>query len=378
MTAPHLCMVHEHVDDTSAIARHAMWATRVALEAGMRVTLVAAEVDRHLRDSVEVRPLWVPPRLHLVQWLAAGTTIRRALGDRTRYDLIHTHQPQAAPIADIWQVHFLARANVDDGGVPPPAGFADAVRWVQRRGVAVAEDRCIRRVPSSTEVLVPSRQMLGRYEALYGMPDRHAILPIPGPASRPAPDPARRAELRNSRGIPRDARVIGFLGGDDPRKGGDLLVDAVAEVADVHLWLAGSGADRLGDERLAGRLETADHLDRDDVSAFFETIDVLAVPSRFEPWGVVVNEAAAHGVPSIVAPGVGAGDDLADFGAGVVWDLQAATLPDILRRIFAEWAAFSRRARDFADRMSFEARAPDLLAVYQRVLEQKRKAPQDR
>jgi glycosyltransferase involved in cell wall biosynthesis len=46
---------------------------------------------------------------------------------------------------------------------------------------------------------------------------------------------------------------------------------------------------------------------------------VLAVPSHFEPFGLVVLEAASTGVPVVVTPGVGAAPLVADHEAGVVW-----------------------------------------------------------
>lgn len=52
---------------------------------------------------------------------------------------------------------------------------------------------------------------------------------------------------------------------------------------------------------------------------FFASIDVLVVPSTFEPFGMVVTEAAARGVPSLAAPGVGALPLLERHGAGAAW-----------------------------------------------------------
>jgi glycosyltransferase involved in cell wall biosynthesis len=42
--------------------------------------------------------------------------------------------------------------------------------------------------------------------------------------------------------------------------------------------------------------------------------DALIVPSLYEPWGLVVHEGLAHGLPVIVTDQVGAADDLIDPG----------------------------------------------------------------
>ena len=45
---------------------------------------------------------------------------------------------------------------------------------------------------------------------------------------------------------------------------------------------------------------------------YYSCADVIVLPSIYESWGLVVNEAAACGVPAIVASNVGCGPDLID------------------------------------------------------------------
>ena len=53
-------------------------------------------------------------------------------------------------------------------------------------------------------------------------------------------------------------------------------------------------------------------VNQSELPAFYSAADVLVLPSRFEPWGLVVNEAMACGTPCIVSDVVGAGPDLVD------------------------------------------------------------------
>lgn len=51
-----------------------------------------------------------------------------------------------------------------------------------------------------------------------------------------------------------------------------------------------------------------------ELPEFYALSDVLVLPSEFEPWGLVVNEAMCFGLPVIVSDKVGAGGDLVKEG----------------------------------------------------------------
>ena len=103
---------------------------------------------------------------------------------------------------------------------------------------------------------------------------------------------------------------VGVLG---RHKGQDLLVEALAELADRdwHCVLAGS-PDRDPDftgqlrTRIAGlgydhRVRLAGVLTGAALSHAYATADLLVAPSRAETYGMTVTEALAHGVPVIAA-----------------------------------------------------------------------------
>jgi len=89
----------------------------------------------------------------------------------------------------------------------------------------------------------------------------------------------------------RDGTVVLSVGRDVPEKAFDVLAAACRE-AGVRLELVTGG---LSEEEVAQRYVDA---------------DVFALLSRHEPWGVVVNEAAASGLPLVLSDRVGAACDL--------------------------------------------------------------------
>ena len=116
------------------------------------------------------------------------------------------------------------------------------------------------------------------------------------------------------------------LGRLHPNKGFDLLLDALAETDDIHLWIAGEGplrddlarqAERLG---LAGRVRFLGW--RDDVAALMRTADFLVCPSRHEPLGNVVIEAWAAGLSVVATASDGPAALIEDGESGLLVDPQ--------------------------------------------------------
>ena len=94
-----------------------------------------------------------------------------------------------------------------------------------------------------------------------------------------------------------------------PEKGLDVLLRASA-AADVRATIVGSGPDRARLEAISRDAVFTGELSGDDLVEAYASADVFALLSAHEPWGVVVNEAAATGLPLVLSERVGAAADL--------------------------------------------------------------------
>jgi glycosyltransferase involved in cell wall biosynthesis len=168
----------------------------------------------------------------------------------------------------------------------------------------------------------------------------------------------RRDELRETLGAGQDDVVVLSVARLVPEKGLDVLIHAVAEAGDPRLLLvvAGGGPER---ERLAdlatvrgARLTLAGDLEWERIVEAYVAADVFALLSEREPWAVVVNEAAACGLPLVLSDRVGAAHDLLRDGENgflvEAGDVEAAA------------AAFRRLADDPALRITYGARSREL------------------
>ena len=121
---------------------------------------------------------------------------------------------------------------------------------------------------------------------------------------------------------PEGAPLLLALGRLHENKAFDVLIEALAEIPEAYLWLAGSGplADDLAAHAtrcgVAGRLRMIGW--QDDVAALFAAADVLVCPSRHEPLGNVVIEAWAQDVPVVAAATGGPAELIGDGESGLL------------------------------------------------------------
>jgi glycosyltransferase involved in cell wall biosynthesis len=132
-----------------------------------------------------------------------------------------------------------------------------------------------------------------------------------------------------------------------PEKGIDVLLRA-AEGLGVEIALAGAGPEEERLRAVAGEnVSFLGQVPRDDLPALFARADVLVMPSRSEPWGMVLNEAALAGLPLVSTTAAGAAHELVEDGVNgfVVPPDDVTALRGALRRL-VEDAAFRRAAGD--------------------------------
>jgi glycosyltransferase involved in cell wall biosynthesis len=153
-----------------------------------------------------------------------------------------------------------------------------------------------------------------------------------------------RAAVRANWKIPQDATVAVFCAKLQQWKGPMDLLEAFARanVPNSYLVYAGDGPEKGNLERRATELGFADRVkflgfvNQSQLPAAYCASDFLVLPSLFEPFGLVVNEAMLCGLPVVVSDRVGAKFDLVRpeengyvFPAGNV-DALAAILRQIM------------------------------------------------
>jgi len=206
------------------------------------------------------------------------------------------------------------------------------------------------------------------------------------------PDHVDRDDARTALGALPSDFVLGVVGQITPWKGQALAIRALAEVRKRHpearLVIAGetrftSSATRYdnrsyrdGLETLVGDLGLGGAVDfvgqSDEVPALMRALDVLLVPSWHEPFGRVVIEGMAMGLPVVATSVGGPAETIADGRDGLllpprdeaIWAHALCELLESPQRRAQIGAAAKHTARQYDSRGQAEATA----AVYRNVL----------
>lgn len=162
---------------------------------------------------------------------------------------------------------------------------------------------------------------------------------------------------------------------NDRHKNASFFV-AVAEamkkrLPDLRVLIVGSGEaeaavlDHLKAAGIAVRHERA--VPWQKMASLYAVARVLLLPSVWEPWGLVCDEALQCGVPALVSSHVGASDDVVLSGwNGFVLPLAVETWAEqalMLATNEAVWSEFSARARSVAAKRGLEHSARAFIAM---------------
>jgi glycosyltransferase involved in cell wall biosynthesis len=180
-------------------------------------------------------------------------------------------------------------------------------------------------------------QMSHEVEAVVGLPRGTLVTIHNGIPDRVAEPLPRR----------RPGWLIGAIGRLEWQKGFDVLIKALPIVDGASLVVVGEGSERAALERLAHDVGVSDRILwegwSDTPQAHLRSIDVLAVPSRFEGSPLVILEALLAGTPVVAADVGSVSEAVHDGETGLLVPPEdAVALADALRRLLTDDALRAR------------------------------------
>lgn len=303
----------------------------------VRPFVVSMRYGRHvLRPDPQLRARWLPVPAGVTHrvwrhfdWPPARWWARDA-------DVVHGTNyvvPPARGSAEVVSVHDLSFVHDPDSVDPAARNFTELIRRAVRRGA---------HVHVLTEAV--RREVVDLFAA-----DPERVVTVGVGATSLAGEPGRGRALAGG------GRFVLSVGTEAPRKNIPLLVDAFGTVAegdpDVRLVLVGGpGGDSAAIDRAVrrvahgrSRIVRLGRVDDEDLADLMSAATALAMPTRYEGFGLPVVEAMAAGVP-VVAADVPAVAEVAGGAAVLVRGNDPQSWAAELNRVISDDAVAARMA----------------------------------
>ncbi len=163
---------------------------------------------------------------------------------------------------------------------------------------------------------------------------------------------------RDSFDTPVDQPLILAAGRLHVNKGFDILLQALKQVPDTILWLAGSGPEEKSLKQLCSDLGLNERVRflgwRNDVTALMRTADLFVCPSRHEGLGSIVVESWAHDCPIIATNSQGPGELIDDGQTGLVTPVDEVEPLAVAIRKLLDDTSFTTYLKANADKLYWE------------------------
>ncbi|MGB3327822.1 MAG: glycosyltransferase [Thermomicrobiales bacterium] len=309
-----------------------------------------------------------------------------SLRAQVRYDLIHANYWLSGLAAEhlkrYWHIPSLLMFHTTAHMKNAVAATADretALRLESERALVHQADGLVAGNPDERDDLAA---MLGATA-----PDSICMIPPGVDLSRFCP--GDRAAERAALGLDADAHLVLAVGRVDPIKGVDTLLEAFHDLArrdpSAHLVLAGGATDGENspvgpmttyaliaeDLGIRDRVRFIGSIPHEDLVHWYRAVDVVAIPSRYESFGLVAIEAMASGTAVVASRVGGLRFSIEDEVSGLlVSHSQPVALADALARVLRDdalRASLGQNGVVAAERFSWQVVGADIARMYARL-----------
>jgi len=306
-----LCIVTHTVAKGDGQGRVNYEVTQEALQRGHHVTLVASNIAPELQQHPQV--VWIPivvkqlPSQLLKELAFSWQTATWLHYHRSEFDILQVNGAITTGSSHVNAAHFV-HASWLQSPYHTSRQRRDAYslyQWFYTALNAIREKRAF----AQAQVVVAVSEKLKQELLKIGVPDDRIRVIVNGVDLQEfSPGFADRSQFGLPEGVPL-ALFVGDIRTN--RKNLDTVLNALAQISDWHLAVIGRVEDSPYPEQVAqlsldGRVHFLGY--RREVPMIMRAVDLFVFPSRYEPFGMVITEAMATGLPVITAQTTGAAE----------------------------------------------------------------------
>jgi glycosyltransferase involved in cell wall biosynthesis len=287
-----------------------------------------------------------------------------------KFDILHGHDWHPVPALirikkDFGVPYILTMHSTEMGR---GGSYEDIIR---REQIGASEAK---------RVIVTSKRMMEEVTSTYDIPaSKINVLPngiIRGKIKNKV-DPAK---LKERYSIQRTSHIVLFCGRMVHQKGPDMLVEAVPQIVndfkDIVFIFAGVGnlrvrcIERAKELRVTGKCRFLGYVSEPEKKDLLNACDMVCVPSRNEPFGLIVLEAWDAGKPVVATEVVSI---IKNFEDGLLAYMQPESLAWCINHLLDNPAEMKKMAKAGNERIETEFNwntiAKNTEAVYQSILQ---------
>ncbi|AMA09223.1 glycosyltransferase [Picosynechococcus sp. PCC 73109] len=190
-------------------------------------------------------------------------------------------------------------------------------------------------------------------------------------------------QLRQWLHLPEDEPIILFLSRIHPKKGLEILIQALAQLVDQRFTfvIAGSGDPNYENEiytclqqsGIGDRTRMLGFIEGEKKDLLLQGADLFTLTSYSENFGIAVLEALAAGLPCVVTPGVALSEIVKQQDLGIVPEMNEAAITTAIRTCLLQPEVTKEkgdRARQFiVENYTWDKIAANLVEIYDAIIQ---------
>jgi glycosyltransferase involved in cell wall biosynthesis len=324
-----LCIVTHNVIKGDGQGRVNYEVVQEAIRRGHHVTLLASHISPELQQNNQVQWVSIPveglPSELLRNLVFAWRSTKWLRKHRSEFDVVKANGAITWAKSDVNAVHFVhsswlkfSSQSVQAKSIPARLNIKKSLYNFYQWLYTALNARWEKQAFQQTQVVVAVSDRVSKDLLEIGVsPESIQVILNGVDLQEFSPGVCDRKKW----GLPEEVPLALFVGDIRiSRKNLDTVLYALAKVPNLHLAVAGI-TEGSPYPQLAVSLGVSDRVHflglRRDIPFVMKAVDFFVFPSRYEPFGLVVIEAMATGIPVITASSTGA-SDLVTPEAGIV------------------------------------------------------------